>query len=86
MNAAEALVTLVQAIAFFAMVREIRSYLPILVGLVTGGLLAAPFAAWCCSRVPTKPLLVGVGLLITFIVYMSCYAYDLCYFLNKRWT
>lgn len=64
-NAAEAGVTLVQAIAFFAIVGEIRAYLPVIAGLVTGGLLAAPFAAWCCTRVPTKPLLVGVGLLIT---------------------
>jgi len=63
-NVAEAFVTLVEAVAFFAMLGEIKSYLPIIGGLVTGGILSAPLAAWCCMKVPTRPLLIAVGVLI----------------------
>jgi uncharacterized membrane protein YfcA len=33
-------------------------------GLLIGGVLAAPFAAYACKRVPTRILMVMVGLLI----------------------
>lgn len=63
-NVAEAFVTLVEAVAFFAMIGEMKSYFLIIGGLITGGILSAPFAAWCCTKVPTRPLLAAVGALI----------------------
>ncbi|MGH8718874.1 MAG: hypothetical protein ACREV0_08045, partial [Burkholderiales bacterium] len=39
----------------------------IVLPLGLGGLIAAPFAAWMCSRVPHKPMLVLVGLLIVVV-------------------
>lgn len=37
----------------------------VIAGLVVGGLFAAPFAAWLCSKLPARTLLVIVGLLIS---------------------
>lgn len=33
-------------------------------GLILGGLLAAPLAAWGCRKIPPKPLMILVGLLV----------------------
>jgi uncharacterized membrane protein YfcA len=33
-------------------------------GLIVGGVLAAPLGGLVVSRVPTRPLMVGVGLII----------------------
>jgi len=35
------------------------------VGLLIGGVLAAPLGAWLVKRIPAKPLLVAVGILLT---------------------
>jgi len=36
----------------------------IIVGLMIGGVLAAPLAALVCARIPRRPLMILVGLLI----------------------
>jgi uncharacterized membrane protein YfcA len=36
----------------------------IVLGLALGGLVAAPLGAWLASRLPARPFLVVVGLLI----------------------
>lgn len=64
-NLAEAFVTLAEAVTFFAALGGIRSYFPVIGGLVTGGIIAAPLAAWCCLRVPTRAILFAVGIFIT---------------------
>ncbi|MDO4733066.1 MAG: sulfite exporter TauE/SafE family protein [Bacillota bacterium] len=65
-NLSEAFVTLTEAVVFFFMLGGVRSCLPVIFGLISGGILAAPLAAWCCIRVPVRPLLAAVGLLIVF--------------------
>lgn len=61
-NAAEFFVTLAASFTFMLMLG--LTHWPIIVALALGGLLAAPIAAWACSRVPLKPLMVLVGLLV----------------------
>lgn len=39
----------------------------VIAGLIVGGLFAAPFAAWLCSKLPARALLIVVGLLISFL-------------------
>jgi uncharacterized membrane protein YfcA len=40
---------------------------PIIAGLIIGGVLAAPLAAYAASRIPAKPLMVIVGCLVILI-------------------
>ncbi len=35
------------------------------IGLLVGGVIAAPFGAWIARHVPAKPLMVGVGVILT---------------------
>lgn len=37
----------------------------VIAGLIVGGLFAAPFAAWLCSKLPARTLLIIVGVLIS---------------------
>lgn len=39
-------------------------YWPVILGLATGGALAAPLGAWLCTRVPARPLMLLVGVII----------------------
>ena len=34
------------------------------IGLALGGVVAAPIGAWACKRVPQKPMMVLVGMLV----------------------
>lgn len=40
---------------------------PIILGLIIGGVLAAPIAAFAASRVPARPLMLLVGTLVIFV-------------------
>ena len=40
---------------------------PIIVGLIIGGVIAAPFAAYVTARVPDKPLMILVGVVICLL-------------------
>lgn len=64
-NAVEFFVTLTSSVVFLAMLG--MAHWSIVLPLALGGLIAAPFAAWMCSRVPQKPMLVLVGLLIVIV-------------------
>lgn len=61
-NAAEFFVTVSACVTFFLTVGF--GYWPIIIGLVIGGVAAAPLAAYLCRRVPTRLLMVLVGVLI----------------------
>lgn len=63
-NAAEFLVTVAETTAFTALLHDFSGYWQIIAGLVIGGVLAAPLAAWFCKKVPVKPLLGVVGALV----------------------
>lgn len=57
---------------FFVTVAEVATFLTIIglahwqiiIGLIIGGVLAAPLAAYVCKRLPSRALMVMVGLLI----------------------
>jgi uncharacterized protein len=61
-NAAEFFVTLAASITFVLTIG--LSFWPAIAGLAIGGAIAAPMAGWAVSRVPARPLLALVGLLV----------------------
>lgn len=63
-NAAEFIVTIAETTTFVVMIRDIGTYGNVIAGLVIGGVIAAPIAARICTRLPEKPLMVAVGILI----------------------
>ena len=63
-NTTEFLVTLVISATFLA-TAGLAIFNHVVVGLLIGGMLAAPFGAVMAKRVPAKPLLILVGLLLT---------------------
>lgn len=65
-NTAEFLVTLAAALGFvFGMWQELTEHLVAVLGLLAGGVIAAPFAAWLVSRI--NPTLLG-GFVGTMLV------------------
>lgn len=62
-NTSEFFVTLAQSIVFFITLGVMTW--KIVLGLLIGGVIAAPMAALLCKRIPYKVLMVMVGLLIT---------------------
>ncbi len=65
-NTAEFFVTLAESIAFTTALGFFQNLWPI-VGLIIGGVAGAPLAAWLCHKVPVKPLMAVVGLLIILL-------------------
>ncbi len=63
-NTAEFLVTLAETTTFAVLLSDFTSYWQTILGLVLGGVCAAPLAAWFCKKIPARPLLAIVGLLI----------------------
>lgn len=63
-NAAEFIVTIAETTTFALIIKDIGSYGGIILGLVIGGVIAAPIAARVCKRLPERPLMAAVGLLI----------------------
>jgi uncharacterized membrane protein YfcA len=61
-NAVEFFVTLTASLTFLFTIGF--SHWQVIAGLAVGGALAAPLAAYACKKVPVKPLMVLVGLLI----------------------
>jgi uncharacterized membrane protein YfcA len=61
-NATEFFVTLAAATTFF--IELGASPLPMLAGLITGGLLAAPFGGWLVKRIAPAVLMFAVGVII----------------------
>lgn len=61
-NAVEFFVTLSSSLVFLVTVG--LGLWKVVLPLALGGLIAAPFAAWACKRVPHKPMLAIVGLVI----------------------
>jgi hypothetical protein len=64
-NAAEFFVTICQALAFFVVMGSmLLQHWTRIVGLLGGGILAAPLAAAATQKIPLRPLMILVGLLI----------------------
>ena len=69
-NTAEFLVTVAETTAFAALATDFKSYVNIIAGLVIGGIIAAPISAYLCKKIPVKPLMIIVGILI---VALNCF-------------
>ncbi len=63
-NAAEFFVTLAQVTTFAFFLKNWLEYGQIILGLLIGGVIAAPLAALVVKRVRPKSLMIGVGILI----------------------
>jgi len=61
-NLAEFFVTLTE-VATFLMIMGLAQ-LQIILGLIIGGVIAAPLAAYVCKKIPSKKLMIIVGILI----------------------
>ena len=70
-NAVEFFVTLASSAVFIATLG--LTNWPIILGLALGGLLAAPLGAWACKRLPVKPFMMLVGVLIMLLSVRTLY-------------
>lgn len=70
-NAVEFFVTLASSAVFIATLG--LTNWPIILGLALGGLLAAPLGAWACKRLPVKPFMMLVGVLIMLLSIRTLY-------------
>ena len=61
-NAVEFFVTLAASLTFF-LTLGLTNW-PIILGLALGGVVAAPIGAWACTRIPVKPFMILIGILI----------------------
>lgn len=61
-NAVEFFVTLSASITFFMSIG--LGHWQVIAGLALGGVIAAPFGAYFTKKVPHRPMMVGVGLLV----------------------
>jgi uncharacterized membrane protein YfcA len=64
-NMAEFFVTLSQALTFFFFLK--LENLPLIAGLILGGVIAAPFAAKLCKILPAKIMMRLVGILLIVV-------------------
>jgi len=64
-NAAKFFVTVSEALVFCTLM-GVR-YPEIVIGLLIGGIIAAPIGAYVCKKAPIKPLMIAVGILIIFL-------------------
>src|SRR5688572_24277160 len=64
-NAAEFFVTLVVSITFIATIG--LELWPIIAGLILGGAIAAPLAAYVASTVPDRPLMILIGAVVILL-------------------
>jgi len=73
-NAAEFFVALCQSIAFFITLGTmLLSHWTKIVGLLGGGILAAPLAAYATKKIPLRPLMIVVGSLIIALSIRTLY-------------
>ena len=63
-NAAEFFVTIAETTTFVVMLNSFTQYLPVVAGLIVGGVVAAPIAARLCTKVPVRGMLLFVGVLV----------------------
>jgi uncharacterized membrane protein YfcA len=66
-NAVEFFVTLAASITFFLSLTLEPKYWTIILGLALGGMIAAPLGAWAAKRIPHKPFMILVGVLVTAV-------------------
>jgi len=73
-NATEFFVTFAEAVAFIVTIPALISqHWQIIVGLLIGGVIAAPLAAYACKKLPTRLLMVLVGMVIVILSIRTIY-------------
>jgi uncharacterized membrane protein YfcA len=73
-NSAEFFVTIAESIAFFATIGLLLvQHWEKIVGLIIGGVIAAPLAAYVCKRIPTRAMMIMVGVLIVGLSLRTLY-------------
>lgn len=70
-NLAEFFVTITEAITFLILLKI--SYWEIIIGLIIGGVLAAPLAASICKKLPPRILMIIVGITIIVLSIRNLY-------------
>jgi uncharacterized membrane protein YfcA len=66
-NLAEFFVALSSSLTFIILIGVEKGLWQVIVGLIIGGVIAAPFAAYLVKKVKRKPLMIAVGMLIIFL-------------------
>lgn len=66
-NLSEFFVTLSESVTFILTIGNLADYWRIILGLLLGGAVAAPLAAFACKWIPQKPMMILVGLLIVLL-------------------
>jgi uncharacterized membrane protein YfcA len=66
-NTAEFFVTVAETTTFAAMIGDFRAYTAVILGLIIGGVIAAPIGAKLCTRIPARHMLGIVGALVVFL-------------------
>jgi hypothetical protein len=72
-NLTEFFVTLAESVTFLLALGLV--HWQIIVGLIIGGVLAAPLAAHVCKKLPTRPLMIILGITITALSVRSIYLF-----------
>jgi len=70
-NLAEFFVTLTEAATFFTLLGI--THWEIIIGLIIGGVIAAPFAAYTCKKLPPRILMAIVGIVIIVLSIRNLY-------------
>ncbi len=70
-NLAEFFVTLTQATAFLALIGQVQWQ--VITGLLIGGVIAAPLAAYLCHKLPVRMLTILVGVLVMVLGLRATY-------------
>lgn len=78
-NIAEFIVTIIETTSFVIFFKGFENYLNIILGIIIGGVIAAPIAAVCCKKTPVKKLMVLIGVLL-----IGVYSYTLYGFIIHR--
>lgn len=66
-NTAEFFVTVAETTAFVLLLKNVSNYYMIVLGLIVGGVIAAPIAARLCVRIPARVMLLFVGTLVIIL-------------------
>lgn len=72
-NIAEFFIVLAETVTFIAIIGNLDKYVDMIIGLIVGGVIAAPISALLCNRLSSKKLLILVALLLMiFSMYELC--------------
>ena len=66
-NTVEFFVTLAETTTFAAMMHDFQSYALVIIGLIIGGVAAAPLGAILCKKIPVRAMLGIIGTLVVFL-------------------